>query len=120
MAAKKTNDVPENFDLYSKLMAAVSEIEVRGATLRYTSMNGNMYSLLKDGVVALRLPAKEREEFIKKYKSSLYEAYGAVMREYVTISEKLLKKTKELEPYVISSYNYAKTLKAKPTKKGKK
>jgi len=120
MTAKKAIETPENFDLYTSLMQAVSEIEVKGAKLRYTSMNGNMYSLLQNGEVALRLPAEDREAFIKKYKARLHEAYGAVMKEYVTISKELLKKTKELQPYVVKSFEYAQTLKAKPAKRAKK
>ena len=35
----------------------------------YTSLNGHMFSVLhKDGSVALRLPAAEREAFLKKYR----------------------------------------------------
>lgn len=40
-----------------------------------------------------------------------------VMKEYVTVPDGLLKKTKELQTYLDDSYEYAKTLKAKPTKK---
>ncbi|MBC7864229.1 MAG: hypothetical protein IAF38_14725 [Bacteroidia bacterium] len=118
MPAKKAKtDSPKNSDLYTKLMESVSGIEVKGATMPYTSLNGNMFSFLKDGVVALRLPEKERGQFIKKYKSNLFETYGTLMKEYVAVSEVHLKKTKDLKPYVILSYEYAKTLKAKATKK---
>ena len=38
----------------------------------YTSLNAHMFSVLhKDGSVALRLPAAEREAFLKKYKTTL-------------------------------------------------
>jgi hypothetical protein len=39
------------------------------------------------------------------------------MEEYVAVPDELLTKTKELEKYLASSYEYAKTLKPKPTKK---
>ena len=39
------------------------------------------------------------------------------MKEYVTVPEGLLPKTKELEEYFKASYDYAKTLKPKPTRK---
>jgi len=115
--AKKSMTPPENLDMYKNLMTSIPGIEVKGATMPYTSLNGNMFSFLKEGSVALRLSAEDREEFIKKYKSSLFETYGTVMKEYVTISPALLKKIKELKPYVLKGYEYAKTQKAKPTKK---
>ncbi len=59
----------------------------------------------------------KREEFLKKYQTTLFEAYGAVMKEYVTVPDSLLKNTKELQKYLEASYQYAQTLKPKPTKK---
>jgi len=67
--------------------------------------------------MALRLPNEEREQFLKKYKTTLFEAYGTVMKEYVAVPDALLQKTKELQKYLALSYEYAKTLKPKPTKK---
>ncbi len=38
-----------------------------------------MFLLMQpDGVLAMRLPDVVREEFLKKYKAKLHEAYGAV------------------------------------------
>jgi TfoX/Sxy family transcriptional regulator of competence genes len=117
--AKKTI-TPRNEDLYVSLMNQVRGIEIKGATMPYTSFNGNMFSYLKDGDVALRLGEKEREEFIKKFKTSLFQTYGITQKEYVTIPAALLKKYKDLKPYVIKSFEYVKTLKAKPTTRSKK
>jgi TfoX/Sxy family transcriptional regulator of competence genes len=47
----------------------------------------------------------------------LFEAYGAVMKEYVTVPDALLKKTNELRKYLELSYAYIQTLRPKPTKK---
>lgn len=115
--AKKTSIAPENIEHYTKLMTSVQGPEIKGATMPYTSMNGNMFSFLKEGRVGLRLPDNEREVFLKKYRSTLFETYGTVMKEYVTITPALMKKINEMKPYVKASYEYAKTLKAKPTKK---
>ena len=75
-----------------------------------------MFSLLSAVTesMALRLPWEEREAFLKKYKSKLY---GAVMKEYVTVPDALLKNTKELQKYMALSYEYAKTLKPKASRK---
>ena len=84
----------------------------------YTSLNGHMFTLLgPSGVLALRLPAEEREKFLKKYKTKLYEAYGAVMKEYVAVPDSLFQNTKELQKYLAMSYDYIGTLKPKATKK---
>ncbi len=120
MAAKKKSPIPAaKVVLYEKLLAAYPEIERKGADNPYTSLNGNMFSLLlsPEGRMALRLPQDEREQFLKKYKTTLFEAYGTVMKEYVAVPDALLKKTKELQKYLGLSFEYAKTLKPKPTKK---
>jgi len=120
MAAKKPSPIPpDKIALYEKLLSTVPQIEVKGADNRYAALNGNMFTLLHspEGRMALRLPPREREQFLKKYKTKLFEAYGAVMKEYVAVPDALLNKTKELQPYLAASYAYAKTLKPKATKK---
>lgn len=116
--AKKNVTASEQVVLYDKLIATIPGLERKGADNPYTSMNGNMFTLLHQSrTLAIRLPEDERAAFLKKYKTKLYEAYGVVMKEYVTVPDALLKKTSELKKYMEASYEYAKTLKAKPTKK---
>ncbi len=105
---------------YDALIKTIPEIERKGAKLPYTSLNGNMFSILsKEGEVGIRLDKPEREAFLKKYKTNLLHTYGAVMREYVTVPPSLLKNTKELSKYIKLSLEYAKTLKPKVTTKPK-
>jgi hypothetical protein len=116
--AKKNNVPPEKLELYEKLVATNPDIERKGASVPYTSLNGNMFSYLHaSGAMALRLPKGEREEFLAKYKTKLFEAYRIVQKEYVTVPDVLLAKTNELKPYFKMSYEYAKSLKPKPAKK---
>jgi TfoX/Sxy family transcriptional regulator of competence genes len=115
MPAKK--GLAEQVALYGKLIATNPAIERKGDANPYTSLNGNMFTLLHEGKLAIRLSEDDREKFLKKYKTKLYEAYGAVMREYVAVPDDLLPKTMELQKYLELSYEYAKTLKPKPTKK---
>jgi hypothetical protein len=119
VSAKKKCDIPADKQaLYDKLLATNPKIERKGAANPYTSLNGHMFTYLNpSGTLALRLPEKEREEFLKKYKTTLFEAYGAVMKEYVTVPDSLLKNTKVLRKYLDTSIGYVKTLKPKPTKK---
>jgi hypothetical protein len=120
MASAKKPDIPaDKLALYEKLVATLPEVERKGAANPYTSLNGHMFSLLlgPEGRMALRLPEDEREEFLKKYKTTLYEAYGAVMKEYVAVPDALLKNTKALQKHLAVSYAYVKTLKPKASKK---
>jgi hypothetical protein len=100
--------------LYDKLLATHPKIERKGAANPYTSLNGHMFTYLNpSGTLALRLPEKEREEFLKKYKTTLFEDYGAAMKEYVTVPDSLFQRTKELSKYLDLSYAYIKSLKTK-------
>jgi hypothetical protein len=77
-----------------------------------------MYTiLLGSQTLGIRLPEKERERFLKKYGTTLLEAYGTVMKEYVAMPDSLLGKTKELKKYLDLSFEYAGTLKPKPAKR---
>jgi hypothetical protein len=119
MSAQKKNHIPaEKLELYEKLVATNPKIERKGAANPYTSLNGHMFTYLNpSGSLALRLPTDEREKFLEKYKTTLFEAYGAVMKEYVTVPDSLLKNTKELQKYFALSYQYVGRLKPKPSKK---
>jgi hypothetical protein len=116
--AKAGTAVSEKVKLYEKLLATIPKIERKGDANPYTAINGNMFTLLlKSESLAIRLPETEREAFLKRYKTSLFEAYGAVMPEYVRVPDELLGKTKELSKYLDIRYKYAQTLRPKPTTK---
>ena len=118
MATKKNNIPADKLELYDQLIATNPKIQRKGAANPYTSLNGHMFSYLNpSGSLALRLPEEEREKFLRKYKTTLFEAYGAVMKEYVTVPDSLLKNTKELQKYLELSYRYIETLKPKPAKR---
>jgi hypothetical protein len=119
MSTKNKCNIPaEKQALYDKLLAIHPKIERKGAGNPYTSLNGHMFTYLNpSGALALRLPKREREQFLKKHKTTLFEAYGSVMKEYVTVPDSLLKNTKTLRKYLELSYAYVRTLKPKPTKK---
>ena len=122
MAAKKLSDAyHERLTLYEKLVATNPGIKRKGDSMPYTSHNGHMFSLLdKKGILNLRLPEKERQSFLEKYKTKLSEQYGVVMKEYVVVPDELLRDTKVLKKYFDASYEYLTTLKPKPTTKKSK
>lgn len=104
--------------LYEALVATQPDIERKGASNPYTSVNGNMFTLLSpDGTVAIRLAPADRESFIAEYETALYEAHGTVMKEYVAVPDDLLHRTDELAGYLAKSFDYARALKPKPTTK---
>jgi hypothetical protein len=106
--------------LYKKLVATNPNVERKGATVPYTSVNGHMFSYLsKEGKLALRLPPAEREAFLKKYKAQLCTAYGVVQPKYVEVPDALLAKTAELKKFFDASYEYVASLKPKKTKSKK-
>lgn len=115
MAKTTNNNLPQDkLDAYKKLIAANPKIELKGATVPYTSYNGHMFSYFeKDATFGLRLPEKEREAFLKKYKTTLFVSYGVVKKEFVLVPDRLLLNFKEFKPYFDISFNYVASLKAK-------
>ncbi len=104
--------------LYEKLVATLPDVERKGAANPYTSVNGNMFSqLLPSGRVSLRLAEADRESFIEKFNTKNTEQYGVVQKEYVEVPDELLVRTKDAAKYFRASYDYASSLKPKPTKR---
>lgn len=111
----------EALRLYEKLIATNPKVERKGVTTPYTSVNGHMFSFLtKMGRLALRLPVQERDAFLKKYKTTLCEQHGVVLKEYVEVPDSLLTKTQELKKFFAMSYAYVAALKPKATQKKRK
>jgi len=103
--------------LYEALVATRPGVERKGAAMPYTSVNGNMFSLLTpDGTLALRLSESERAAFMAKYGAGQPVQYGVVMKEYVAVPAALLAKTRELAKYFAASHAYASALRTKPTR----
>jgi TfoX/Sxy family transcriptional regulator of competence genes len=120
-SATPANPTEHTVGLYDRLIRTIPGVDRKGDANPYTSLNGNMFTLLQGSrSLAIRLPEDRRDEFLKKHKTTLFEAYGAIMKEYVAVPDVLLENTKELQKYFEFSYEYAKTLKPKPTKKPKK
>lgn len=117
--AKSKEQIPQDkLDAYDRLIATNPDIKRKGVTMPYTSVNGHMFTYLsKSGSMGLRLPKDEREAFLERYNTTLFESHGAIMKEYVTVPDELLKDTDKLEKYLDISYAYVKSLKPKPSKK---
>ncbi len=120
MSKLKIEIPKEKLDLYNTLIEKNSEVERKGKTTPYTSINGHMFSFLsKEGVMGLMLSKENRAEFVLKHKSKLMVQHGRTMKEYVEIPYNLLENTKLLSEYFIQSLQYVSQLKPKPSKKKK-
>jgi hypothetical protein len=109
---------PEKVALYDKLVKSIPDLERKGASTPYTSLNGHMFSFMApDGSLGLRLSPEARETFLKEFETTLCRAHGTVLKEYVVVPDKLLKNTRALKVYFASSYAYVKALKPKPQRK---
>ena len=58
---KKASVRSPNEVLYDQLIATIPTIERKGAANPYTSLNGNMFTLLHQSRLAIRLPEDERK-----------------------------------------------------------
>jgi hypothetical protein len=102
--------------LYDALVATHPDVERKGKSSPYTSVNGNMFTILSaDGTLGMRLANADRDAFITTYRTGLLHVHDTVMKEYVAVPADLLARTGELAPYLAKSYDYAKSLKPKPT-----
>ena len=105
---------PDKLAAYEALVATNPKVARKGDKVPYTSVNGHMFTYLdQTGTLGMRLPEDVREKFLKKYKTKLFESYGVVKKDWVTVPEKLLAKTKELAKYLVISHESTKSLKPK-------
>lgn len=114
MVTKKQIHSTETIQLYEAILNTLPKVVRKGAAMPYTSHNGHMFSFLnKEGKLGLRLDEKEREAFIKKYKTTLCFENGIILKEYVYVPDKLFKNTEEVSPYFKKSLKYIAALKPK-------
>lgn len=110
----------DKLQIYKKLIDTIPGLELKGAGMPYTAVNGNMFSFMsKDENLSLRLPADTRERIIKKYEAALSVQHGVIMKEYILVPDVLLKDIKSLVNIFRMSYEYALILKPKSSVKKK-
>lgn len=104
----------EKLALYDQLVAKCSRFERKGKTVPYTSANGHMFSLLnKDGELGFRFSIQVQEKYIEEFGTTIFKSYGAVMKGYVLIPDKMLEDLDKLSEYLDESYDYVMTLEPK-------
>ena len=114
MSKSKVTIPAAQLEAYDQLILSNSDIERKGKTTPYTSMNGHMFSFIaKDGTMGLRLSKEDRASFFEKFDSQLMEQHGRTMKEYVIIPDSLLLDTTAMTKYLNQSLVYVKSLKPK-------
>lgn len=99
--------------LYNEIIA-LAGLERKGKTMPYTSANGYMFSQLnKANELGIRLSKKDTALFDKEFGAAPFRSYGAVMREYVLIPEKLLSNKRVLASYLKKGHDYVMSLPSK-------
>ena len=69
---------------FDRLIATQPGVMRKGATIPYTSLNGQMTSYLTDsGSLVLRLSPEDRRRFLAEHRTTLHVAYGVVQKEFV-------------------------------------
>lgn len=113
--SKTSNPIPENqLNHYNKLVEEFPQLERKGKTTPYTSINGHMTSFLaKDGMMGLRLSKEDRDLFLAQFSCELIEQHGRVMKEFVAVPDALLLDTASLVQWFEKSFRYVSGLKGK-------
>lgn len=104
----------EKLTLYDALVAKCPRFDRKGKTMPYTSANGHMFSLLnKDGELGFRYSKEVQERYIQEFDTTVFKSYGAVMKGYVLIPDRMLDDLDELAKYLDESYDFVMTLEPK-------
>lgn len=108
------NKWEEKLELYDQIVKKCPRFERQGRTMPYTSANGHMFSLLnKAGELGFRYSKPTQETYIKEFKSSKFNSYGAEMKGYVLIPEEMFSDLDQLAEYLNQSYDYVMSLEPK-------
>lgn len=101
----------ERLKIYDELIELCPNIKRKGKTMPYTSDNGYMFTLLnKAGEIGIRLPKASARVFMEKYNTGEFRSYGAVMRDYVLVTDELLQNLDLLAKYVEECHAYVQSL----------
>lgn len=100
--------------LYDALVENCPRFERKGKTMPYTSANGYMFSLLnKSGEFGIRFSKEVQERYIKEWGTTYFKSYGATMKGYVLIPERMWRDLDTLSQYLNESYDYVMSLEPK-------
>lgn len=105
-------------DAYDAAVATLPGVERKGATMPYTSVNGNMFSFVdKEGAIAIRLGDGDRAAFVAAYGAKPSVQHGVVQKDYLIVPASVLREPANLAGWFAKSYAHASTLPPKATKR---
>ena len=100
--------------VYDKIVSKCPRFERKGKTMPCTSANGHMFSQLnKEGEIGIRFSKEVQQKYIKKFDTTVFKSYGAVLKGYVLIPDKMLDDLDTLADYLNESYDYVMSLEPK-------
>lgn len=112
--------VQEFRDAYDAVINGDDRVELKGKTMHYTSMNGNMFSFVsKDGEVGFRMSKENQQWFKDNHGAGVMYQHNSVMRDYVHLTEESVFDMDVMKDALNKSVEFAETLPVKPTKKKK-
>ena len=110
MATSKYPGPPEQLELYAAAVAGVDGMELKGATMPYTSRSGHMTSFLdRQGSMGLRLSPDDRIEFSERYDTATAVQHGKEMKDFVVVPADLLARTEEVGEWIVCSWEWVGT-----------
>lgn len=112
---RKKSAAEERVDLYNNLIAKHENFKRIGNTMPFTIANGHIFSQLnRAGIIGIMLSKESREAFIKKHKSSPFEAFGGILEDFISVPESLYNDNELMSSLLNESFEYVNYL---PTKK---
>ena len=114
MAKEQNKHWEKQLEIYDKIVDLCPRFERKGKNMIYTSANGHMFTLLnKDGEIGARFSKEVQEQYLKKFNTTLYKSYGAIMQGYILIPESMLTNLKQVAKLFDESYDYVMSLESK-------
>ncbi len=104
----------KNLALYDEAVAKCSRFDRKGKTMPYTSANGHMFSLLnKAAELGIRFSKDIQQQYIEEIPTTTFISYGATMRGYILVPQKICSNIDLLAKYLDESFDYVMTLEPK-------
>ncbi len=101
----------EKLQLFDNLVEQCPRFERKGKSMIYTSANGYMFALLnKAGEIGIRFSEAVKAQYIEAFETSIYKSYGAVMKGYVLIPDRMLDDSETIVNLLNESYDYVMSL----------
>ena len=101
----------QNLKIYDQLVDRCPRFERKGKSMPYTYENGHKLSELnKGGELGIRFGKSKQEAYMKSIPTTQCKSYGANMRGYIVVPQKLLNEPDKVIALLNESYDYVMTL----------